>query len=337
MTLVTSDGVVLSTSAAAQRQHRRAVMISEQAGYAAGALDLSWEDAWRTELRGPHGEWIRGGPGSGHELDYTPLLDRDFPYDKISTGGGQDEALTAIARLQGFDGPPDIVSDADLDERVAAGEREMWRGFNATDGGGEAQTRGFATEFLHGPYFAGAGTFGNGNYTASEDTAQLVAEVEKDWGDAPRGPDGQFTESWVRQAYARDLARAKGKAREYAAGYASSHGTLVRMTLDKNARTVVLKDLLDQQMQQFLTLTQRRNTEVEAGDTAAAERTARALKLINDPGRLAAILGYDAVDIPGSPHEVNILNRTAVHASSLLQQPGNAPFFPPAQLHPGAT
>lgn len=32
----------------------------EHAGTISGQLDLSWKDAWRTELRGPHGEWEHG-------------------------------------------------------------------------------------------------------------------------------------------------------------------------------------------------------------------------------------------------------------------------------------
>lgn len=267
------------------------------------------------QARDNDGKWTSEGGGggavkAGEELDYSSLLGQDFPYDQIGTGGGEDKALAAIAAMRGFDGPPSVVSDDDLTARAAGGEREMWRGFNST-GGGEAQTRGYADQFLHGGYFAGAGHLGNGTYVSYDDTARLVAEAEKKWEPAPKDKNGEFTDDWVREAHARDVAQARNKVRDSAAGYASSHGTLVRMTLDSEARVIRWDDLMAKWDQRY------QEVKARAGQ---GEQGKRELALLKDPGRFAAILGYDAVD-PGSraPGEFLILNRTALHVSSRVQ------------------
>jgi hypothetical protein len=70
MTLVTSDGQKVSTSSAALRHAGSGWDLGpddDDPELAGGELisrqvtELSWKDAWRHELRGPHGEWIRSG------------------------------------------------------------------------------------------------------------------------------------------------------------------------------------------------------------------------------------------------------------------------------------
>jgi hypothetical protein len=254
----------------------------------------------------PHPAPVKTG-----ELDYTPLLDRDFPYDKITTGGGQDEALKAIAAMRGFDGPPHLVDDAAIDRRVAAGEPELFRGFNGINGGQEDQTRGFANQFLHGDYFAGAGGYGNGTYLSHVDPAPLVDKVERDWADVPRDEHGQLT-GRDRAAYEKDIAWARSRNKLTAAGYASSHGTLARMTLDKGARVITWDDLRAKWQAAVTKL-----GVPDAGDARAKREAA----LLRDPGRYAAVLGYDAIDV-SKAGEMVVLNRTKLHISTRLESVG---------------
>jgi hypothetical protein len=246
------------------------------------------------------------------------MLD-DPLLDDVERGmANHDHVMEALAARTGFDAKPDVVSDADLDKRVAAGEREMWRGiaaFNALPGEGRrAKTDAWAEQFTTGDYFAGLGTLGNGTYVAHRDPKDDLAAVEREFANAPRNPDGSLKDRLDQRIYDRMVARAHGAAREQAAGYAGG-GTVMRMTLDKGARTTTSPDLLAKWA--------TRLAEVQAEVQAAPEgdvRARREYNLIKDLGRFAATQGYDAVDLSHTlPGEWLILNRGALHVSSRFQ------------------
>lgn len=72
-----------------------------------------------------------------------------------------DEVLAQIWRRQGFDAPPVVVPPEQLDEVVAQGGVEVWRGISGT------QAAMYAETFRTGDPFPGLGVFGSGTYTAA--------------------------------------------------------------------------------------------------------------------------------------------------------------------------
>lgn len=280
---------------------------------AAASPEAVLAGAWREEEHprvpgGEHGGEFTHAPGGG---GWESMLD-DPLLDDVERGiANHDHVLEALAARTGFDAKPDVVSDAGLDKRVAAGEREMWRGiaaFNIGPGEGRrAQTEAWAKQFTGGDYFAGLGTLGNGTYVSHRDPADDLAAVEREFANAPRNPDGSFKDRLDQRIYDRMVARAHGLAREQAAGYAGG-GTVMRMTLDKGARTTTSTDLLAKWAERLAEVQARRE---------ADPRAEREYQLIKDFGRFAITQGYDAVDLSHTlPGEWLILNRGALHVSS---------------------
>jgi len=122
--------------------------------------------------------------------------------------GGEDAALNTLLREQGFNGKGNVISKAEIDRYINAGERELFRGVS------EAK---FADQFRDGDLFAGLGTYGNGTYTA--------------YG------SGKL-----------DTGKFGGEGLKVAKDYAGSKGTIVRMTLKSDAKVVGYDDLLGEMM-----------------------------------------------------------------------------------------
>ena len=109
------------------------------------------------------GEPVKGsGP-----LDYGDMLDREIEYSG-QTGRGGDNALDELARKAGFDAPPDVVTDEELDARIASGEKEFWRGVHARTPEDRDNVQKYSEQLMHGNYRAGNGVYGNGIYVASK-------------------------------------------------------------------------------------------------------------------------------------------------------------------------
>lgn len=194
-----------------------------------------------------------------------------------------DRRLRAISAEQsGFTDPPQVVSRADLDEAVAGGWVELFRGVMGSLGRSAESIR---ENFRTGPYHPGKGLYGNGFYTS------------------PR--------------------------RHTADRYADSSGML-RMALHPDARIIKLSDL-DARVRDWL-----RRRQDELGDKSMADD--EAVDILQDPGRFAAALGFDAVLIPPDAHagdggkyrageakapQYLILNRSAL----LVQDEDEKPTF----------
>jgi SPP1 gp7 family putative phage head morphogenesis protein len=93
----------------------------------------------------------------------------------IDLSGPNDPMLELIARRQGFDGLPEVVSRETFEARIAeAGHREVFRGIK-----GDQSTR-FISDFKSGEYFGGQGLKGSGTYTStSRDTALSFADGDE--------------------------------------------------------------------------------------------------------------------------------------------------------------
>ena len=232
--------------------------------------------------------------GAGYTFAFTPdnkmhLVHRDLPYTPLEklepdrsrvagrklTSEEQDEVarvwenvnppewwrrsrdphLTAILEKQGFDGLPDVISKKEMDERVAAGELEMYRGMGRTRAWEHEDT------FVNGEFFVGTGMYGNGVYTVYGSGAKQAAQS---YGDHP-----------------------------------------MRMTLKPGSKVItydealVLKNRLQSEVKVDIFRDPNWRQQQSLGD------------LYGDVGRVAALEGYDAVDVVGQKYLV-LLNRTAV-------------------------
>ena len=101
------------------------------------------------------------------------LVDKYVSGQSLMLGVGvADPAMLAIAKVQGFDGPPTAVSEGEMDALVAENpDGEMYRGFGrqaVPSSEGEPVKTGeqVIEEFKSGPYFAGEGAYGTGAYMA---------------------------------------------------------------------------------------------------------------------------------------------------------------------------
>lgn len=162
---------------------------------------------------------------------------------------GPDDALASIARQQGFDGPPKVVSRQQLDKRIAAGDREMFR---RVAGFGDVSAADAAEQFRSGSAYYGRGEWANGIHATTNG--------------------------------------------ERVAKYGSPEGAL-RMALRADARTVTIEQL------RKIRQDRQDHTNWPKDD----------IQLFQDLGRLAAALGYDAIEPDDDPRSPWILlNRTAV-------------------------
>lgn len=75
-----------------------------------------------------------------------------------------DQRLAEIARRQGFDGKPEVLSKTEMDTRIGAGAQELFRGiYRGEDASRTPQD--YAEQFRSGDWYTGFGQFGNGTYS----------------------------------------------------------------------------------------------------------------------------------------------------------------------------
>ena len=170
---------------------------------------------------------------------------------------------SVIARADGFDGSPNVVTDSEF-EKLSAGRMVLYRGLS-TDVVNPVFTAGdMASEFLHGELFQGVGYYGTGTYSA------------------PR----------------RDISIG------YSAGENDGvYGAMLKFLLSDNARVIPLDEAYRRQAE----ILERIDVSDDAGKLAAT--------LVQDVGRCAEILGYDAVALGGNLNNYLVLNRTMLTVS----------------------
>jgi hypothetical protein len=87
--------------------------------------------------------------------------------------GRRDRALEQVLREAGADGPPRVVSRAELVRLVQGGARPVWRGITGPDAAGHAE------QLRSGPLYAGLGIYGNGvHFTSTEAGARRFAGAD---------------------------------------------------------------------------------------------------------------------------------------------------------------
>ncbi len=90
---------------------------------------------------------------------------RDRANQHIGDQSQADWFLRELARDQGFDGLPEVVTSKQMDEYVANGERELFRGLDSYGMKGKTGEN-LAEQLRSGDMYVGTGLFGNGIYVA---------------------------------------------------------------------------------------------------------------------------------------------------------------------------
>jgi hypothetical protein len=265
--------------------------VTRDRGLVDGVRHVDVEVVSRGGTSAPAGDAAPGNLVVGRDI--TNSVDFDTLPAVYNPATGSDDALRAILEHQGFDARPAVVSAADFDAAVARGEvRETWRGLKSILGGTKSPAQ-IAEEYRTGDLdHVGLGINGDGIYVA----------VRKE--------DAQY--------------------------YGSE---LVRIGLRNDARIVHVDDLhremddyfadlaenirvrnLDNQLMADLARTKspraRAGIRKKYRSAIYGQDRSRKLAIQRDPGRFAALRGYDAIEIPRSHsidkhHEFIVLNRAA--------------------------
>jgi hypothetical protein len=218
-------------------------------------------------------------------------ISREVDYDQLgptyNLERNRDDALADIITRQGFDARPVVVSRADFDDAVSRGEvRETWRGLKTP-----ARTETYRT----GDFYAGNGINGNGSYVAMRKAdAQIYGPV------------------LLRIGLRRD-------ARVISADDLDAEMDRYFAGLDDSGQSLALRNL-EQKLIADLARAKTSRTRANIrrkfrSDVSRLDRD-RLWAVQRDPGRFAALRGYDAIEIPKerSPDkhaEIIILNRGA--------------------------
>lgn len=104
--------------------------------------------------------------------DWADDVDDLVELDDLDDGATHDSRLAEMWRIQGFDGPPQVVSPEEF-EALGDDHVRVYRGLSG-DGAED-----YAEDFRSGDVYAGVGVHGNGTYTStSEATAEDYAGVD---------------------------------------------------------------------------------------------------------------------------------------------------------------
>jgi hypothetical protein len=186
-----------------------------------------------------------------------------------------DYALDAINRIIGFNKKPQVASRTEIDKLISSGSRECYRGvsLNRNTNPPKSGIR-MILEFQRGFFHSGEGIYGNGTYVAYNNKPDL-----KNYG--------------------------LSTALQYSGKKEGS--AVMKLTLKENAKIVDTKsgEKLFKGFRKWLRSGSEDLSEEEDAIWGATRY------ICEDPGRLFAIMGIDAIDIPDKKF-MNILNRGAV-------------------------
>lgn len=126
-----------------------------------------WLSGLAEQLRGPHERVVAG--------DHRDSLDYAYLAGRLGADPRKDDALAEIWRANGFDGLPRVVNRQEMDDAVASGWTELFRGVGKTQEEGTS----FSDQFRTGDPYPGLGGFGNGIYAMPDWRRQATAGYGK--------------------------------------------------------------------------------------------------------------------------------------------------------------
>lgn len=223
--------------------------------------------------------------------DYTnPQSELAKFYDKLP--GNQDPVLAMLAHEKGFDAPPQIASPSEVDRMVAAGAPDLWRGVARN---GDQSGEEVARQFLHGDYYAGKGTYGNGVYFIQSNDNTPGARM--------------------------------GAAINFAGSYADGGGGVLHATLAPDAK-IADYDTIDAEAKSHYDAVMAQSVGEHDPHDAAVRH------VLYDVGRYAMAQGYDAISV-NQYHQGNtmyvVLNRGKVIAEDKVY-PSTDRHIPDSEL-----
>jgi hypothetical protein len=200
-----------------------------------------------------------------------------------------DLALDQIYEMQGYHGRPQVMSREQIDDLVARGWTEVWRGV-AGRGTSFDQAVERAADFRSGPrHRAGRGIFGNGSYGGDLRVARDYAKFDP-----------------VRMRRRRRIGEPLDfdeEDRLFEDPHSGAWGGLLRIALPPDARVIDLDDAkgfyfdeVAQDLSEAQAAIIRIRVEGGPGPTARGLRA----QVLADLGRASALRGYDAIRVPGS-------------------------------------
>jgi hypothetical protein len=181
----------------------------------------------------------------------------------------RDHSMAGMAKITGMDGKP---TKGDVDGTIAAGGREIHRGilpFRGAEGIDPKSSEEIIDGFKNGPYEPGTGNHGSGFYfTTSPEMASYYA----------KGP------------VAREGFRAKPV----------KGGKTYRAALKPDAKVIDYGDLQNLQKTWFTENKSKLDNEYYKHDYKAEPGKIHPAILdhVNSPGAFAAMMGYDAIEVP---------------------------------------
>jgi hypothetical protein len=230
----------------------------------------------------------------GKDLDELP----SNPYSR-------DKVLSSVIHAQGFDGAPAVVSSSRYDDLVASGEikADLYRGV-ASGQPGKAQQ--YREDFAHGPFFVGEGTPANGVYATLDKEFALT-------GYADNRAEGLLRIGLRKEAKVIPFGDLEAK-RVDVIGQGTKGERERAAWREYSAQQKSLMDEIAQATQRQ-DLAAAQEAEARLYDVARNHQYNHRERVGNDPGRVAALLGYDAIQVDQNVYV--ILNRTACYVEEV--------------------
>lgn len=232
----------------------------------------------------------------------------DLPVMEIAAAGDfpyedRDPMLAAIWKARGFDGPPTVAS-ADEFDKVRGDSTVLYRGIRAPVNGIHEQAEERAEQFRTGEAFPGRGGYGAGTYATT---------------------DSQGAEAYTRGVPGEPL-QPRGD------------GAVLKMALRDDARVATLREMYDAQ-DRWREAWKERLAPLDNDRRAELWKQIRLEeRIVQDPGRLAAVLGYQAIRVqdvsPGKDRQEDyytIQDRTALVVEAARQPPAAVFAYNPDQ------
>jgi len=252
-----------------------------------------------------------------------------------------DEVAGEIAQMQGFDGPPTVGTAAELDEAIAEGGTELWRGYRGalpqwSEGYGEDPGRVYyptwgrvadhIEQWRSGQYTAGSGIYGQGTYTSVD------RRVMERFGEPMEDRAGRTVAMVDPRSVARMVLSPDARVIDF-------HDNRLKAYMRRLYAGITPESLEQGVLQVESELAgidlKRSDFDDHHWSVLIGAAKKKAMALLGDRGRAAAALGFDAMHVPpGEKHgdgsnidapQYVILNRTAL----LVQEAYDENLLPP--------
>jgi hypothetical protein len=185
--------------------------------------------------------------------------------------GGHDLFLEGLSKENGYDAKPELVNKDQLDRHIADGDIEMYRGVKGQE---------FVDQFKHGDLFHGRGFHGNGTYTAGKEGKGDDGNLDKDYG--------------------------LKVATDYAGG---NKDHVMRMALKKGSKIISIDDV-HKEISKLRDSLPKQDYSKRGKQTPEYYKAHDAMEVMRDPGRWAALHGYDAIHVHDEGNPSMGINRS---------------------------